>query len=939
MFTMAKIKASGSSFGGGGKSFYQEHLSSNDYYCEKEKVNGVWKGSLANAFDLAGMKVQDKEFSRFQRNINPLSGERLTKRTHIDGVRFFDFQCSAQKSVSIMGIVGQDKRLVDSHVKAVDIAMKELEKFAAVRVRTGNRAWSNDLNISGNIIYAQYHHDASRSLDPQLHAHNVVVNCTYDHRSKELRALSEYKMCKAIRYAGKVYQNLMANAVLECGYEIEQKRDSKGKIEGFEIKGISEEMMKTYSSRRADIEEAADKFKESEGRSPTTKEMDVIARQTRDRKLADVSTTEVRERQRAKLSPDELKTIEQIKSRAVNRKTIQVNDKDKFQTEINDTVAHLYERNSILTADQILAEVLNQNLGEIDLDLLKKELLENDSLIRLSGDEITPYFASKENTLREIYILDAVNKGINKCTPFFPDCSGFLESASRHHSEEKHHVLQSLLEAPDRFMLFQGSAGVGKTSALHELSSGIIEGGEENIILIAPTNSAVAVLKNEGFRQSQTVEKFLNDKSNIAHASNGILIVDEAGLNSVRQGAGLMKFAEDNKCRIIFVGDVKQHTAVEAGDFFRLIGEYSQIKKVELSDIHRQNSEEYRRCIKLIVNGDIEGAFQAFDEKEWIIAGKGKYMKNAADDFIKFTDDGTNLHKCIAVAPTHKEGEIITDEIRRHLKEKGIISGKGTTGKSFQSYKWSKARKSKISNYKINQEICFIRDPFGRNDLIGQAFRIEKIQDGFIHLSNGRKLNVTKHYNCFEIGESSDIELCEGDLITFTVNDKKRGIVNGHFALVDAEMNLKLIDKAGNTISEIPFDNKFSAFKYGFVATSHKSQAQTKENVVVAAERMDQKAFYVATSRGTHNMRLHCPDKKWLLDYIRKITGDREAALDFRRDLKEVLNAAENSKIRGAELLNERIGAITKELKAETVLKKKNIRIKKGKIQEMEHGR
>jgi hypothetical protein len=326
--------------------------------------------------------------------------------------------------------------------------------------------------------------------------------------------------------------------------------------------------------------------------------------------------------------------------------------------------------------------------------------------------------------------------------------------------------------------------------------------------------------------------------------------------------------------------------------------------------------------------------------KGWILAGKGRYMINAADDFIKFTDGGTNLHKCIAVAPTHREGELITEEIRRQLKNRGIIARSGKIEKAFESYKWSKAQKSKISNYRIGQEICFIRNSSGQRNLIGHTFRIEKIQGDFIHLSNGNKVNVKEDFNYFEVGENNDIELCKGDLITFTVNDKKRGIVNGHFAVLDGSRKLKLIDKYGNLISEITLDKNFSAFKYGFVATSHKAQAQTKENVVVAAEKMDQKAFYVATSRGTHNMRLHCPYKNWLLDYIRKVSGNRDAALDLRRDLKEVFNANEKARIRGAELLRERVAVLSNDLKAKAVIKQKSIGSReKERVREVGHGR
>lgn len=935
MFTMAKIKASGSSFGGSGKSFYHEHLSANDYYNEKEKVEGYWKGKLTNTFHLTGEKVRDREFSLFQQNINPYTGEQLTKRTNAEGIRFFDFQCSAQKSVSIMAMAAGDKRLADAHARAVDFAMAELERFAAVRVREGTHVWSNDLNITGNIIYAQYHHDASRSLDPQLHTHNVVVNCTYDHTHKELRALSEYEMCKVIRYAGKIYQNYMASEVLRLGYEIEQKRDKNGCIEGFEIKGITEDMMKKFSSRRADIEKAAEKFLEKEGRRPSRKELDVIARETRDRKLANISTEEVHKLQRSKLSKKELKTIEQIKNKAEKRKGFQIPRQYGIQAQINEVASHLFERKSVLSADKILAEVLNQNLGLIELQALKTALKKNENLIKLSTQNLTALFASKENVAREIYTLEAVIRGRDSCSEFNLQFDAFPVEVPGYDFNQQQNAIRTLLQTKDRFMLFQGSAGVGKTSALHELCRGIINGGQENIILIAPTNSAVAVLENEDLNNCHTVAKFLKNKRLVNEAENAVLIVDEASLNSVKQGTDLLKFAEEKNCRIIFVGDVKQHTSVEAGDFFRLLGTYSGIRKVELSEIHRQRSEDYRQSVKAIASGDIETAFLSFDSKGWIVEGKGEYLKNAADDFIKFTDGGRNLHKCIAVSPTNRECELITEEIRRQLKEKGIISRKGKQRKSFHSFKWSNFQKEKISSYKTGQEICFIKSPNDQNISIGQTFTIKEIKGNELILQDGKRLNIESCANQIEVGRTKEIELSKGDLIMFTVNDKKNGIINGNFALVENDRKLKLFDKKGQTIRTIQMDNDFSAFKYGFVTTSHKSQGQTKENVVIAAEQMDQKAFYVATSRGKENMRLHCPNKDILHDHIKKMSGDRNAALDIRPDLKAFVKRPGIDEKQEEELLKQRVGILVdyfikiKVLNREMALEEKELKLKK----------
>ena len=70
--------------------------------------------------------------------------------------------------------------------------------------------------MTGKIVYASFRHDASRTLDPQVHTHNVVVNVTRDSEGK-YKALESVEMCRAIRYAGKVYHNELAKTVAGIG--------------------------------------------------------------------------------------------------------------------------------------------------------------------------------------------------------------------------------------------------------------------------------------------------------------------------------------------------------------------------------------------------------------------------------------------------------------------------------------------------------------------------------------------------------------------------------------------------------------------------------------------------------------------------------------------------------------------------------------------------
>ena len=158
---------------------------------------------------------------------NPKTLGKLTQKNMPGGPRFFDFQVAAPKSVSVMSMF--DERLVEAHRESVRIAMAELERLAAVRVRDGENVRTNNYETTGKLVYAEFMHDTSRVLDPQLHTHNVVCNVTRagDGRYKALETL---EMCRAIRYAGKVYHNEMAARCREQGYETVETRDRKGNV-------------------------------------------------------------------------------------------------------------------------------------------------------------------------------------------------------------------------------------------------------------------------------------------------------------------------------------------------------------------------------------------------------------------------------------------------------------------------------------------------------------------------------------------------------------------------------------------------------------------------------------------------------------------------------------------------------------------------------------
>ena len=880
MFNMTKIRASNAS----GKSFYANHLSSNDYYSEHEKIIGLWRGELAEVFGLHDEEVTGEVFSLFQKNINPKTFGRLTQKTMKKGPRFFDFQVAAPKSVSVMSLF--DERLVSAHQSAVREAMAELEKLAAVRVRDGENVRTNNYETSGKLIYAEFTHDTSRELDPQLHTHHVVCNVTRSHDGK-FKALETLEMCRAIRYAGKVYHNALARQCRELGYEIVPAYDRKGNITWFDLKCVSTEIMERYSKRRKQIEEAEARFVAEHGRKPTLSENNAISNSTRSAKMLNSSRAAVLEYQLGQLSSQEEEALALAVHAAKTRgKRAFLLDQERLSHEIRQVMAELFERESVLKQDKLLAEILNRNLGTVELAELKSALTSIRELVNLGGEDVNPYYSPWEVIEREVSAIDSVEDQRGIFEVIAPEFQAFAGDESRKKQAE---LIHGLLNSKDRFLLFRGVAGAGKTSTLQEFCKGLRSGGIENIVLVAPTNSAVDVLQQEGFERSQTIAAFLLSQEK--PPAKSYVIIDESGLNSLREGVEILKLARRNNYRVLFVGDARQHTAVESGDFFRLLEDYSQIQKFSLMEIHRQRNEEYRRGIFECAMGQFEQAFERFEQQHFIHEGKQEYLSEAAAKYMEYTEQGQYLNRAILVAPTHEECDKLTAAVREKLKKTDAIRGIGHETEVFRSWNKPKAWLKQEKNFHPGMAISFIRNMKGVANA-GEMDEVKSVADGSIRLCSGRCLNLKTAYEFIDVGEKRGIELCAGDLIQFRANRKELKIYNGTLARISRKHGyVDLLDAGGKVRRSIPFPENYAAFDYGWVTTSHKSQGRTAENVVVAAESLDRKAFYVALSRGRKEMSLHCPDKEHLKRSLAKRTGERTSIHDLIRDREIPPNA------------------------------------------------
>jgi conjugative relaxase-like TrwC/TraI family protein len=857
-----------------GKGYSSRHLEHGDYYAEGELVLGRWQGRGAEMLGLAG-EIKPEDFEAVRQGLDPRTGEFLRQRKSADrvmpdgtiqshGRNLYDFTISAPKSVSVMATVGGDKRLITAQEKAVAEALTEIESHAGARVRL-NKA--NDNRVTGNMVIALYHHDASRELDPQIHTHAVAANLTYDSTEGRWKALQASGIYERRGCLTEVYRNALAREVRSLGYEIETARGSRGKDRGFEILGIPDDLLTKYSQRSRQRDQAITQFVAKTGRQPTDNEVAILVCDTRADKLVEISTPEVARRQHSRMTLEEARLLSRLKP----KERITQLFPNTGEASLEYAKDHVFERVSVAKDYEILAEALRHGRGQVDHQGLKNRLAfqESSGMVLQNGNET----ATKASLQREKEMIACVNRGIGDCERL--DKTDRYVPSDRLNPEQNE-VIRFVLNSRDRIANIRGAAGTGKTATLRELRGAILESGHE-VMAIAPTMSAVEELQKVGFSDAVTIERLLQDLRRQLALRVKILIVDEAGMVSGRQMRDLLDLMEKQSARIVFSGDTRQIQSVEACDALRVLEKESRLKSIELVQVQRQTAKEYREAVRELRRDPAKGfekldAMGAIRQMPWL--DRSEAVARA------FADAEAKGRDALVVCATHEEIDRVTETIRTNRKKRGHIGSGIEIGRDV-SLNWTTAQKNNARNYRPGQVLVFHRAVKGiaKNDAL-EVIRTYGNQIIAKSPHGGQKAIASKDAKSFDLCERRNFEIARGDKLLITANRRGNGFrcTNGEIVTVgsiDYERRITLTD--GRVL---PFD--FKQFTHGYAVTAHRSQGKSVDDVIISGDGMRKELFYVAASRGRESLQIITSDKELLRESV-GLSNARQSASELER--------------------------------------------------------
>lgn len=867
-----------------------------NYYTKGEVIRGVWHGELAVRWGLAG-EVREEHFQRLAEGQHPITGEQLVRHqtaretTNARGERLttmehragWDATFSAPKSVSLTALVGGDERVREAHRESVRVALSELQPYVQARLGGNRRP-----ETTGNAIAALFEHDSARPVNgyaaPQLHTHAVIFNLT-ETADGSVRPLQPRELYRTQQYATAVYRSELAARLAALGYAIERGRSGQPEIHGY-----TREYLDASSPRRQQIEDylaAADR----QGAASAQ----IAAHQTRERKI-DVSHEEMQRRHHevAEQFGNQPAKVVEAAEHQYQRHEEQEHGRqraDAARRAVTFARDRNLEREAVVEERALLRDALQRSLAEARLDDVKQEFerrVDRGEFIAVDQERSMPgqSFTTPSMIELERDTIERMRAGQGQHAELASEHT--REAIAReydHLNEGQRAAVQEILSSHDQVTALEGTAGAGKTTALAAVRDAAEREGYQ-VEGFAPTSRAAHKLAESGI-ESHTLQHHLarGEQDTPAADQKRLYVLDESSLASTKQmHTFLERLGPDD--RLLLVGDVRQHEAIDAGRPYHQLQE-AGIRTAHLDEIVRQRDPELKAVVEQLSRGDVQRAVEHLDHQGRVheIGSREQRLAAIANEYVK------DPQATLVVSPDNQSRRDLNDVIHHAMQREGHVDRhEHQTSVLVPRQEITGADRQWAERYEEGDVVRYSRGSKALGIEAGDYARVErvdaKVNEVTVRTDDDRTLSYDpRRLQGVTLYREGERVFAEGDRVQMTAPDRDRAVPNRELGTVER------VDRQGGM--EISWDSgRTSSFEagerhhldYGYAVTSHSSQGQTAGRVLVhvetdrASEKLvNQRLAYVAVSRGQYDARIYTDDKVKLARALDRDVSHRSA--------------------------------------------------------------
>lgn len=526
----------------------------------------------------------------------------------------YDLTLTTEKSLSVLALLATPEvreRVLDAVREGNDAALGWFEQRAATTRVRGNSV------LGAGWTVASFQHLTSRALDPFAHHHNVVAN-TVVGPDGQRRALDARDLYRHAQGASAVATVEMRHRLAAVGV-----RWRMGATGAWEVDGIPDEVLREFSQRRTEIDEALTELEEAIGRGARPDEVEHIVLKTRPTKQR-TPVAQLTEQwwQRAAdigfLPTDLASTTEATRAHPVPT------DSTVFEALCEPegvcATTSVFGRNELLVALAHLAVPAGDGtpqplaMAMKDLEAMADRFLASDQVRCLSEADGRDYgqFTTVRALATQQRIIDRYLAGLSGGHGEVD--SEMVSAALDHHTKlsvEQRRLVRSFCQSGDRIQTAIGRAGAGKTTTMAAAADAWQSAGYQ-VLGAAVKGEAARTLANATEIACETVAWHLahTDPDQSPLDSRTVLVVDEASTLADTDLGQLSWLAEQTGATLRLIGDPAQHGAVAAGGMFRVLCQHKAGHTPELATSHRLQHSSDRAAVEALREGHIGEALE-----------------------------------------------------------------------------------------------------------------------------------------------------------------------------------------------------------------------------------------------------------------------------------------------------------------------------------------
>ena len=458
-----------------------------------------------------------------------------------------------------------------------------------------------------------------------------------------------------------------------------------------------------------------------------------------------------------------------------------------------------------------------------------------------------------------------------------------------HLNESQRAAVQEILANRDQVIALEGAAGTGKTTALAAVRDAAERDGYQ-VDGFAPTSRAAHKLAEAGIDAS-TLQRHLarGDSEASAVDQKHLYVLDESSLAGTKQmHTFLQRLGPDD--RVLLVGDVRQHEAVDAGRPYHQLQE-AGVRVAHLDEIVRQRDPELKTVVERLSRGDVHGAVEHLDRQGRVheIGSRDERLSAIANEYVK------DPHATLVVSPDNQSRQDLNDVIHRAMQREGHVGrDEYQTTVLSPRQEVTGADRQCAERYEEGDVVRYSRGSKSLGIEPGEYARVEQVDmkanQVTIRTDDDRRLSYDpQRLQGVTLSRETERTFAVGDRVQMTAPDRERGVPNRELGTVerlDANGRMNVRWDSGKTTSFEPGERRH--LDYGYTVTSHSGQGQTAGRVLVhveterASEKLvNQRLAYVAVSRGQYDARIYTDDKVKLARALDRDASHR-SALEYK---------------------------------------------------------